>query len=119
MRDCLLFSRLLLPDSTESGSPESVSKQPTQLIVEFNSSLRHIIVTSVFTVSVIVACCLKSLLNKLFSRDCVLGINWQFVKNLFKLSINRWRSIYFSLFMNWTDLVSKVQIQQSYCMYLA
>ena len=28
-----------------SGSPESVSKQPTQVIVEFNSSLWHIIVT--------------------------------------------------------------------------
>ena len=28
-----------------SGSPESGSKQPTQLIVELNSSLRHIIVT--------------------------------------------------------------------------
>ena len=28
-----------------SGSPESVSKQPTQLILELYSSLRHIIVT--------------------------------------------------------------------------
>jgi hypothetical protein len=37
-----------------SGSPESISKQPTQLIVEFNSSLMHIIVTllsNLYTVS--------------------------------------------------------------------
>ena len=38
-----------------SGSPESVSKQPTQLIVKLNSSMRHIIVTN-FT--------LKSLIDK-------------------------------------------------------
>ena len=34
---------------TVSGSTEFVSKQPTQLIVEPNSSLRHIIVTYVLT----------------------------------------------------------------------
>ena len=33
-----------------SGSPESVSKQPTQLIVELISSLRHIIVTHTYFV---------------------------------------------------------------------
>ena len=31
-----------------SGSPESVSKQPIQLIVKLNSSLQHIIVTLIY-----------------------------------------------------------------------
>ena len=35
-----------------SGSTKSVSKQPTQLIVQLNSSLRHIIVTKTFFFSI-------------------------------------------------------------------
>ena len=37
-----------------SGSPESVSKQPTQIIFELNLSLRHIIVTLVMMKTVAV-----------------------------------------------------------------
>ena len=36
-----------------SGSPESISKQPTQLIGELNSSLQHIIVTFVYLITTI------------------------------------------------------------------
>ena len=38
------FERIWLFSADKIKSPESFSKQPTQLILELNSSLRHIIV---------------------------------------------------------------------------
>ena len=40
-----ILRRIWLFSANKIKSSESVSKQPTQLIVELNSSLRHIIVT--------------------------------------------------------------------------
>ena len=43
-----IFRRIWLFSANKVKSSESFSKQPTQLIVELNSSLRHIIVTMVY-----------------------------------------------------------------------
>ena len=45
-----ILRRIWLFSANKIKSSESVSKQPTQLIVELNSSLRHIIVTLVLFV---------------------------------------------------------------------
>ena len=42
-----ILKRIWLYSANKIKSSESFSKQPTQLIVELNSSLRHIIVTNV------------------------------------------------------------------------
>ena len=41
-----ILRRIWLFSANKIKSSESISKQPTQLIVELNSSLRHIIVTN-------------------------------------------------------------------------
>ena len=45
-----ILRRIWLFSENKIQSSESVSKQPTQLIVELNSSLRHIIVTNIHQV---------------------------------------------------------------------
>ena len=44
-----IFRRIWLFSANKIKSSESFSKQPTELIVELNSSLRHIIVTHLVT----------------------------------------------------------------------
>ena len=47
-------------------------------------------------------------------RLCIRQVmHWQLDKNLFELSINRWRPNYLYLFMHWKDSTSKLQSQQS------
>ena len=48
MRITEILRKIWLFSATKIKSSESFSKQPTQLIVELNSSLRHIIVTFVW-----------------------------------------------------------------------
>ena len=43
------LGRIWLFSANKINSSESFSKQPTQFIVELNSSLRHIVVTHSFT----------------------------------------------------------------------
>ena len=60
-----------------SGSPESNSKQPTQLIVELNSSFRHIIVTQVTFLTFLKKTERKSaqyVSAKLLSRICNISV---------------------------------------------
>ena len=50
-----ILRRIWLFSANEIKSSESVSKQPTQLIIELNSSLRQIIVTLIFSLKFV--CC--------------------------------------------------------------
>ena len=49
-----ILRRIWLFSANKIKSSESGSKQPTQFIVELNSSLRHIIVTLVFILGAVV-----------------------------------------------------------------
>ena len=48
-----ILRRIWLFSAYKIKSSESLSKQPTQLIVELNSSLRHIIVTNIYRISIL------------------------------------------------------------------
>ena len=77
-----------------SGSPESVSKQPTQLIVELNSSLRLIIVTQLYsklgcTLALYLIKCKHSLFDYyLFRRQLT------YTRGSFWTTENIWPSMY-------------------------
>ena len=48
-----ILRRIWLLSANKTKSSEAFSKQPTQLIVELNSSLRYIIVTNIYRTSIL------------------------------------------------------------------
>ena len=76
-----ILGRIWLFSANKLKSSESFSKQATQLIVEFNSSLRHIIVTLTLLLTVknvfLIKIKIDSFINQLFEYfyNCVKILN--------------------------------------------
>ena len=99
------FERIWLFSANKIKSSESFSKYPTQLIVELNSSLQHIIVTNFPTIENYSLFYLFLLLLLLFHIEKIrlAKVNWKFVKPLWQLNL-------FILFEENSQMVLKIYV---------